>query len=229
MLGKVWEQPRAWGCSFFQRLTEGTLICYQCVCPLPTPALSPSEEEREKHRQIRGVVHVTDYSVYPLGHFGGTGLVCADKPMKNKTLAHEWFDEVWNKNQINAIDRLLAEDAIAHGLFDDQGRELRGTAGFKRFFLQFTNAFPDIHVEVADTISEGDKIAARCIVTGTHRGDSLGIAASNKPIQFTGIAILRVKDGKIVEGWNNFDFQGLSQQIGAAVQADAPGVRGKAS
>ena len=135
--------------------------------------------------------------------------------MKSKTLAHEWFEEVWNKSQINAIDRLLADGAVAHGLFDEHGHELRGPAGFKPFFLQFTKAFPDIHIDVVDTISEGDKIAARCLVTGTHRGEMLGASASNRPIEFTGITILRVKDGKIVEAWNNFDFQALSKQIGA--------------
>ena len=144
------------------------------------------------------------------------------------TLAHEWFDQVWNKRQADAIDRLLAEDAVAHGLFDDLGRELRGPAGFKRFFLQFTNAFPDIHVEVADTISEADKIAARCIVTGTHQGDGLGTPATHKKVHFTGIAIIRVQNGKIVEAWNNFDFQGLSRQLGAPVQSEAPAVRQRA-
>jgi steroid delta-isomerase-like uncharacterized protein len=138
--------------------------------------------------------------------------------MNKTTLAHEWFDKVWNKCQIEAIDRLLANDAIAHGLVDRQGNELRGPAGFKPFFLQFTEAFPDIHVEVVDTVCEGDKIAARCIVTGTHHGDTLGVPASHKPIRFTGITILRINDGKISEAWNNFDFQELSRQIGAAVQ-----------
>jgi len=52
-------------------------------------------------------------------------------------------------------------------------------------------------------------------VTGTHQGEMLGVSASNRPIEFTGITILRVKDGKIVEAWNNFDFQALSKQIGA--------------
>jgi steroid delta-isomerase-like uncharacterized protein len=139
--------------------------------------------------------------------------------MKPRTLAHEWFDEVWNKGQIEAIDRMFAMDGVAHGLVDAQGNELRGPSGFKPFFLQLRNAFPDIHVEVADTICEGDKIAARCIVTGTHRGDSLGVAASNKPVRFTGMTILRIEDGKIVEAWNNFDFQSLASQIGTAVQA----------
>ncbi len=146
-----------------------------------------------------------------------------------QTLAHEWFEEVWNKGQIDAIDRLLAQDAIAHGLTDNQGHELRGPAGFKRFFLQFRRAFPDIHAEVADTICERDKIAARCIVTGTHGGDAFGVPATHKPIHFTGITILRINNGQIVEAWNNFDFQGLSRQIGALVQAEAPRVQGKAS
>ena len=139
--------------------------------------------------------------------------------MKRRTLAEEWFDEVWNKRQIEAIDRMFATDGVAHGLVDEKGNELRGPAGFKPFFLQLTKAFPDIHVEVADTICEGDKIAARCIVTGTHRGDSLGVAASNRRVQFSGITILKMKDGKIIEAWNNFDFQGLSAQIGTAVQS----------
>ena len=142
--------------------------------------------------------------------------------MKNNTLAHEWFDEVWNKRKMEAIDRLLTHDVVAHGLVDEKGNDFRGPSEFKKFFLQFTKAFPDMQVEVADTISEGDKIAARCIVTGTHRGDTLGVPASNKPIRFTGVAILRIKDGKIAEAWNNFDFQTLSRQIGALVQSGAP-------
>ena len=132
-----------------------------------------------------------------------------------KTIAHEWFEEVWNKHQIQAIDRLLAPDAIAHGLGDGPDAVLRGPAGFRPFFQKFTQAFPDIHVEVADTIMEGDKLAARCLVTGTHLGDSLGVPATGRRVEFGGIAILRVKDGKIVEGWNHFDFQVLAQQIGS--------------
>ena len=140
--------------------------------------------------------------------------------VEKNTLAHQWFEEVWNKHQVEAIDRLLTQDVIAHGLVDEKGNELCGPSAFKNFFMQFTQAFPDIHVEVADTISEGDKIAARCIVTGTHRGNSLGVAPSNKPVRFTGVAILRIKDGKIAEAWNSFDFQTLSKQIGALVQSE---------
>ena len=129
------------------------------------------------------------------------------------TLAHEWFEEVWNRGDADAIDRLFAADGIAHGLVDSNGNELQGPIGFKPFFRQFRNAFPDIQVEVVDTVCEGDKIAARCIVRGTHQGEGLGMAATNRAVEFTGIAILRVQDGQIVEAWNNFDFQTMTAQM----------------
>ncbi len=64
-------------------------------------------------------------------------------------------------------------------------------------------------------IAEGDKVAARCSVRDKHTGDHLGVAASNAPVEFTGITIARIKDGKIVEAWNNFDFMKMFQQIDA--------------
>jgi predicted ester cyclase len=90
-----------------------------------------------------------------------------------------------------------------------------GPAGFKLVHEQFRGAFPDITVVVEDMIAEGDKVAARCSVRGKHTGDHLGVAATNTPVDFTGISIVRIKDGKIVEGWNNFDFMRMNQQIGA--------------
>jgi predicted ester cyclase len=109
---------------------------------------------------------------------------------------------------------MFAEDGIAHGLVDESGQELRGPANFKPFFRKFRAAFPDIQVIVEDCICEGDKAAARCTVRGKHTGDGLGIAATNNPIEFSGLCIVRVEGGKIVEAWNNFDFASLNQQIG---------------
>ena len=126
-----------------------------------------------------------------------------------------WFEEVWNKGREEAIDELFAEDGVANGLAVETGEPLRGPAGFKPFFQRFRNAFPDIEVIVEDTVSEGDKIAARCRVCATHKGDTLGFVATNNPVDFTGICIVRVRDGKIVEAWNNFDFMSMSQQLNA--------------
>ena len=131
-----------------------------------------------------------------------------------KALMRRWFEEVWNKGRAEAIDEMFAEDGVAHGLSDETGALLRGPAGFKPFFQNFRSAFPDIQIVVEDTIAEGDKVAARCTVRATHAGEGLGFAATQRPMEITGIAMVRVRDGKIVEAWNNFDFMGMFQQLG---------------
>lgn len=135
---------------------------------------------------------------------------------QNKALVKRWFEEVWNKGRADAIDEMLAADCIVHGLSDDSATTLKGPADFKPFHESFRGAFPDIEVVVEDLIAEGDKVAARCSVRGKHTGDHLGVAASNAPVQFTGMSILRIENGKVVEAWNNFDFLAMNKQIGAA-------------
>lgn len=134
---------------------------------------------------------------------------------ENKALLRRWFEEVWNSGRSDAIDEMLAADGIAHGLSNDDDKPMRGPADFKPFHEVFRGAFPNIEVVVEDIISEGDLVAARCSVRGKHTGDHLGVAASNAAVQFTGISIVRIRDGKIVEAWNNFDFLKMNQQIGA--------------
>ncbi len=133
----------------------------------------------------------------------------------NSALVRRWFEEVWNKGREEAIDELFDEKGVAHGLAGDAGGELRGPEGFKPFYRRFRDAFPDIEVVVEDTVVEGDKVAARCSVRGRHQSDSLGFAATNQPVEFDGICIVRVRDGKIAEAWNNFDFMAMFVQVGA--------------
>ena len=140
---------------------------------------------------------------------------------ENKALIRRWFDEVWNKGREEAIDEMFADEGVAQGLADESGAPLRGPAGFKPFFRRFRGSFPDIEVVVEDTIAEDDKVVARCSVRGRQTGDGLGFSATNQPVEFTGISIVRVHDGKIVEAWNNFDFMRMFQQLGA-LRLDVP-------
>ena len=133
----------------------------------------------------------------------------------NAALVRRWFEEVWNQGREEAIDELFDEEGVAHGLADETGAALRGPTGFKPFFRRFREAFPEIEVVVEDTVSEGDKVAARCTVRGRHRGDTLGFKATDSPVQFDGICIVRLREGKIAEAWNNFDFMSMFQQLGA--------------
>ena len=133
----------------------------------------------------------------------------------NKALMRRWFEEVWNSGRPEAISEMFAENGIAHGLSDDVNNPLRGPKGFLPFHAQFREAFPNIEVVVEDQVAEGDLVATRCSVRGKHEGDSLGVAASHSQVDFTGMTITRIRDGKIVEAWNNFDFMRMYRQLGA--------------
>ena len=134
---------------------------------------------------------------------------------ENKALVRRWFEEVWNKGRASAIAEMLAEDCIIHGLSDDTTQPLRGPAGFLPFHAQFREAFPGIEVVVEDQIAEGDMVATRFSVRGKHLGDSLGFAATQSPVDFTGVVITRIEDGKVIEAWNHIDFMRMYKQLGA--------------
>jgi steroid delta-isomerase-like uncharacterized protein len=133
---------------------------------------------------------------------------------ENKEVVRRWFDEVWNNGRVEAIEELFDEYGIAHGLSDDPANPITGPKGYRPFYDVFRQAFPNITVVIEDMIAEGDKVAARCSVRGKHDGDFRGLAATQAPIEFTGIAIVRIENGKIVEAWNNFDFMTLNKQVG---------------
>ena len=127
------------------------------------------------------------------------------------SLLHRWFDEVWNQQREEAIDEMMTEDVVIHGLPDGP---IVGRENFKPFFRAFSAAFPDVHIEVHDVVTEGDKMSCRCTVTGTHSGNGLGFAATNQPVEFTGSGLCTLRDGKFSEVWNEFDFLRMHTQMG---------------
>lgn len=133
---------------------------------------------------------------------------------ENKALLRRWFDEVWNNGRADAIEEMFDEYGIAHGLSDDPSNPIRGPRNFRPFHTTFREAFPNMVIVVEDMIAEGDKVAARCSVRAKHEGEFLGRTASQSPVAFTGITIVRIANGKIVEAWNNFDFMTLHKQVG---------------
>lgn len=128
---------------------------------------------------------------------------------------HRWFEEVWNKKREDAVDEMLAPNGVGHGLTDPDGNEIVGPEAFKKLQRAFTSAYPDMRITVEDTVVEGDKIAARCRVTGSHQGDGIGVSPTRQPVEFTGMLIVNVKDGKIIEAWNEFNFMEMYRQVGA--------------
>lgn len=125
-------------------------------------------------------------------------------------VARDWFESVWNRLDESAIDRLMHPQAVAHGLGPEP---LRGPAQFKPFFHAFKGAFSNIRIHIDRAVTQGDVVAVLCHVTGNHAGDAFG-PATRRDVDFWGTTFIRISDGKIVEGWNTFDFLTMYQQMG---------------
>ena len=132
---------------------------------------------------------------------------------ENSALIRRWFEEVWNKGRMEAIDEMASPDVIGHG--QAQHDTDIGLHEFRNFAVSLRAAFPDMKVVIDQTLEQGDKVVARWTSTMTHKGDFLGFAPTGGKVTITGTTIQRIVDGKVVEGWDNWDQLGLLVQIGA--------------
>ena len=132
----------------------------------------------------------------------------------NKVLVYRWYEEVWNKKREEAIDEMLSPKVVLYGLTDNPTEALRGPDAFRQYWRTLITIFPDVQVAVESTISEEDKVAARCSLRGTHTGEGLGFAPTGKKVHITGVRISTFSEGKVIEAWNNFDTLSLYRQLG---------------
>ena len=116
----------------------------------------------------------------------------------------QWYEEVWNKGNAAFIDERMHPDTIIHGL--DPLGAMQGIDNFKSFYTNFRKSFPHIHVNVQVLASSEDSVAVYCKVCAKN--------VDGKEVSFNGLSAVRVKDGMFVEGWNNFDFLKMYQQLG---------------
>ena len=132
----------------------------------------------------------------------------------NKELIRKYFktiDEAGKIANAEIIDDFLAEDFVEHNPFPGipANRD-----GWKQVFIMFAKAAPGYRV-IDDLIAEGDKVVGRITARGKHTGNLFGIPATNKEFSMAGIAIWRIKNGKIIEHWNQTDQVGMMTQLGA--------------
>jgi steroid delta-isomerase-like uncharacterized protein len=132
-------------------------------------------------------------------------------PATPSEVLRSWFDRVWNAGDESAIDELYADTAVAHGL---PAALSPGPDGFKQVYRTFRSAFPSIRIEVLRAVSEGELGVVHCRVTASHTGELLGTPATKQTVDFHGMVMARVVDGRIQEGWNYFDFPLMYQQLG---------------
>ena len=133
---------------------------------------------------------------------------------ENKQLVRRYIEAI-DDNQTSdwsVLDDYIAEDFVAHN------PPLPGVSldrdGMKQAAEIFRNATPGRH-EVPMQVAEGDLVVSRIVGRGVHAGELLGIPATNKEVETEGIAIHRIRDGKIVEYWSVTDVARVLQQVGA--------------
>jgi steroid delta-isomerase-like uncharacterized protein len=124
------------------------------------------------------------------------------------------FTEFINTASETLASELISSDAI----FFVPGRSepLRGPAGYLAVIGMMRGGFPDIQWTLEETIAEGDKVAARFTMRGTHQGTFLGVPPTGKAIVVQAMNFYRLTDGQLVEERGQPDMLALLQQIGAA-------------
>jgi len=129
--------------------------------------------------------------------------------------AHEqairrFIKEVINNENFSIISELIHPDYV-HRSPDG---EVYGSEGLKALFSSYRTAFPDLNIDIDDLVVAGDKTVLSFTLTGTHKGELMGIAATNQPVKVHGIVISRFEEDKIVEEWEIVDLLTMFQQIG---------------
>jgi steroid delta-isomerase-like uncharacterized protein len=131
---------------------------------------------------------------------------------ENKAAFRRYVEEVGNEGNLDLADEIF-DRYLAH---QSDGSVLeRGSEDVKRFMGEFRKGFPDFRSTIEDMVAEGDKVATRWRMRGTHRKEFRGIAPTNKEMEMTGIGILRFSsEGKVVESWDNLNELGMMRQLG---------------
>jgi steroid delta-isomerase-like uncharacterized protein len=135
----------------------------------------------------------------------------ADMSEENMTIVRHLCEEI-GKGNLDVINEHYAADCVYHS---PAYGDLNGPEGVRLLFESTFATFPDLCFTVEDIIADVDTIAARYLVTGTHRGELMGVPPTNNQVIWTAMDISRFEDGKIVETWHEANVLGMLQQIGA--------------
>lgn len=137
---------------------------------------------------------------------------------QNKALVIKGFEEGFNQGNAAVFDEIMAEKGIDH-------QEIPGTdvrEHLKDVVRHLRTAFPDLHFEVHDVIAEGDLVACRSTMTGTHKGPLFGVEPTGKHVNVAHMHFMCMVDGKNTDLWHVWDFAGLLRQVGASDPTPVP-------
>jgi steroid delta-isomerase-like uncharacterized protein len=136
------------------------------------------------------------------------------KEAKNKAVMHRIFEEVLSKGNLAIIPELIAPNYVFRSPL---GIDIKGPEGFKQNVTMYRTAFPDIQAKIIDIVAEGDKVAVRYSMTGTFKGEMMGIAPTGKRLDTTGTVFIHFAGGKEVEASSCTDMLTWNRQLGIPI------------
>jgi steroid delta-isomerase-like uncharacterized protein len=129
---------------------------------------------------------------------------------KNKALVRRYYEEVWSKGNVAAIDEFMAADYVPHSL--PTGLQ-PGPEGLKQMINTYRTAFPDLKATLEDIFAEAEMVAFRWSVSGTHLGEWLDIPPTSYHARATGITVFRIANGQVVESWTSTDLSPTEEEL----------------
>lgn len=128
-----------------------------------------------------------------------------------KAAAQNFIEKGLNQKDLSAFEAYFSPELTDHALPPGLPSGLEGR---KMFASALVAAFPDLHVEVEDLVTDGGKVVTRYSVRGTHKGELMGIPPTGRQVSIGGIAIDRFENGRSIEHWEYYDQMGMMQQLG---------------
>lgn len=192
------------------------LLLWRVYPPAVVESAEPGPDPTLWSESVDSARDMPDAGEYrPAERLGGS--MTADS---SKQVVRRFYEELWNRGNMDAADELVAPDYVRHDL--RPGDAPPGPAGQKAVAQKFRAAFPDVRLEVEALVAEGDLVAARWTMFGTHTGVWGDVAPTGRSVRFSGVNFFRIADEKIAEIWNVRDDLGLREQLGAPVYAGFP-------
>src|ERR671921_1074613 len=125
---------------------------------------------------------------------------------ENRAIVRKFYEEAWVKGNADAVDEFVAADYVEHGL-------ATGAEGLKRSITTYRTAFPDWKSTLDDIFAEGEMVTCLWSTRGTHLGDWLGIPPTGNHFTATGISVLRIAGGKVMENWTSIDLSPTEEEL----------------
>ncbi len=128
----------------------------------------------------------------------------------HKATVRKFYDAIWNNADKAVIPELLCDDFAFRGSL---GKPQRGHTGFALYMDFIRDALGEYHCEIVDMVEEGDKLYARMMYSGIHRGELFGYAPTHAKLKWEGVAMFTFTDGKMAELWVLGDMHSVMMQL----------------